>query len=224
MRRGHWSWQLGLIALVFAVLESCPSAADAQPRHRLGVSGAVEFAHTTADDSFLGAGLGWSTGLDLRLTPSTNFGLDVGAERQVRDFRFAIPVTLPDGSFSTYFVGSRSEGTALFFTARLSHAFGRASVRPVIWGGAGLMHYLGGRYRVTDQPTLPPGATLPADFVNTDRGPAVTAGVTEGGAGLEVALHGRFAVTPYGSLRLASSGNAGPKYIIRTGVSVVARW
>lgn len=215
-----------IIALAVVILAALvvPPPAWSQVEHRLGVTGSLEFAHTTADDGFLGSGAGWSAGLDVRLTPTTSVAVDAGAERHVREFRFGTAVTLPDGSLVPHFLRSRSDGTAMFLMTRLVHAFGRAAVRPVIWAGVGVMRAPGTRHRITNESPLPPGTSLPPGFVADDRGPAVTAGVSEGGGGLEIAWRAGWTVTPYAALRLAGTGNVGPKYILRTGLGAVWRW
>jgi hypothetical protein len=107
----------------------------------------------------------------------------------------------------------------VFGVARLTHAFGSGSVRPVAWGGGGVMHQGGTRHAIIDDGGLP--------FTDDERrfaSPPVTVFVLDGGGGVDVAVGARWRVRPYAGMRLAFTGGHGPKYILRTGADIGLRW
>jgi hypothetical protein len=119
----------------------------------------------------------------------------------------------------------------------VTRAFGDSRVRPMIWGGGGLLRHPGTMSSATDfspagepfilPPWLPaPEAELAPDFGARlqSRGPGVTAAAIESGVGAAVSATDHLVVRPYATLRLANTGNYGPKYIIRSGVRVMVHW
>lgn len=112
---------------------------------------------------------------------------------------------------------TRSEGTATFVIGSVARQFGSARARPVIWGGAGIMHHPGTLGTVDEVIGLPPGVVLPPSFADR-RGPAVTALAFDGGAGLDVLTTDRLSARPYAGSRFIRTGNHGPKLEWRVGV------
>ena len=86
------------------------------------------------------------------------------------------------------------------------------------------MHHGGTSSILVSTPQIPPGYTLQEGELITGRGPGSDALVVDGGAGVEVNLTDRVGVRPFAGLRLVSTGNFGPKYIIRGGVRLAVHW
>jgi len=209
-----------LAAATFILLPVLSSAAWAQPPGRLTVTGTIEHARITDDDSFLGSGFGGGGGIQWRLTDATAIELEIGREHHRRDF----------GSFAVAFDAQgrpqalpytrRWEGTATFVIASVSHAFGSGPVRPVLWGGGGVMSHGGTRRGPIVAPQVPPGLVLqPGDFDSID-GAASRALAADGGLGVDVRIAPRISMRPFAGLRLVGTENVGPKYIVRTGVRI----
>jgi hypothetical protein len=69
-------------------------------------------------------------------------------------------------------------------------------------------------------PQVPPGFVLQPGYLETHRGTSVSALALDGGLGLEIRASRRLSVAPFAGVRLAKTGNFGPKYIVRTGIRV----
>ncbi len=208
---------VGAALVASGLLFAGAQPAQAQDRSRVGFFGGLEFAHITEDEGLLGTGPGVRGGLTIRLSPSTMVEFEIGAERHIRNFVFYGSPTVPTFAPVPYEV--RWSGTAGFGVARLTHAFGRRAVRPIAWGGAGVMHQAGTRHEITDDGGLP--------FPDAERrsvSPAVTAFVLDGGGGVDVAVGREWRVRPYAGMRLAFTGGYGPRYILRTGADIGWRW
>jgi hypothetical protein len=209
-----------VIALVIA---GQPSAVSAQSDGRLSVVGAIEYARITEDDSYLGAGFGAMGGLQYHLTEATSAGVEISRERHVRDFGLFAVAHDAAGRAEVFPYTRRWEGAATFVLGVVSHAFGSARARPVMWIGGGLMSHGGTTRGPLAPPQIPPGFTLQPGAVETTRGRSATAVAADGGVGLEVRVPGRLTVGPFAGLRLVHTGNFGPKYIVRGGVRIAFR-
>jgi hypothetical protein len=190
----------------------------------LGLGSGIDYAHITEDDAFLGDGLGWTARVEWRLTRNTALEFELSRERHLREGEAGTGFLQPDGSFVPYFFRWRWEGTATFLMGTVTRAFGDSRVRPMIWGGGGLLHHPGTVYSTTGLSQLPPETELPPGFEESRQGRGVTAAAIEGGAGAGVRTGDYLVVRPYAALRLANTGNYGPKYIIRSGVRVMVHW
>jgi hypothetical protein len=207
-------------ALLSLVLPAVSFAQDGRWR----AAGAVEYAHITEDDGFLGSGPGVSGAVEVRLTGATAVGLEVGAMRHVRDLSFHAVALDPDGRIEAFPYTERWEGTATFVVATVSHAFTSARVRPVLWGGAGVMWHGGTSRGPLTMPAIPPGYTLQGDVGVTREGRSSSGAAVDGGAGVDIDVVDRMAVRPYVGLRLVNTENVGPKYIVRVGARVAVTW
>jgi opacity protein-like surface antigen len=212
-----------MVIVVAGLLLALPSAGRAQ-EGRWRATAAVEYAHITEDDGFLGVGIGGGGGVEFALTDRTTLGLDVSAVRHIRDLEFYAvafdaggrPVPLP--------FTERWEGTARFGLVTIAHAFGTASLRPVVWGGAGMMSHGGTSSRPLTSPQVPPGYTLQEGDTFTRLGRSSTAFAFEGGGGVDIDVTPRVTQRPFAGLRLVNTENVGPKYIIRAGTRVAIGW
>jgi hypothetical protein len=191
---------------------------------RWRAAGAVEYAHITEDDGFLGSGPGVSGTVEFRLTGATDVGLEVGAMHHIRDLGFHAVAFAPDGRIEAFPYTERWEGTATFVVATVSHAFGTARARPVVWGGAGVMWQGGTSRGPLTLPAIPPGYTLQGDVGVTRKGRSSSGAAVDGGAGVDIDLVKHMAVRPFFGLRLVNTENVGPKYIIRLGGRVAVTW
>jgi hypothetical protein len=206
------------------VLLLLASPVSAQTVGRLSIVGTIEYARITEDDGFLGAGAGVAGGVQLQLTDRTSLAVEVGTERHGRDLDlFAVafdgqgrPVPLP--------LKVRWEGTAVFVVGSVAYAFGTARVRPVVSGGIGMMFHGGTERGPVAPPQVPPGHTLQPEDVETRRGRDVNALTLEGSFGADMRLTRRVVLRPFVGLRLANTGNVGPKYIIRAGGRIAVGW
>jgi hypothetical protein len=207
-------------AASFLLLLAPSSAAWAQPAGRLTVTGTIEHARITDDESFLGSGLGGGGGVQWRLTDATAIELEIGREHHRRDFEtFAVALDA-QGRPQPLPYTRRWEGTATFVIASVSHTFGSGPVRPVMWGGGGFMSHGGTRRGPVVAPQVPPGLVLqPGDFDSSD-GAGSQALAADGGLGVEVRIAPRISVRPFAGLRLVGTENFGPKYIVRAGVRI----
>jgi hypothetical protein len=188
------------------------------------VAGALEYARITEDEGFLGAGPGVSGGVEFALTEATTLGVDGGATRHIRDLDFHAVAFDAEGRPVPLPYTERWEGTAGFVMITVAHAFGATPIRPVVWGGAGLMSHGGTSSRQLTTPQVPPGYILQDDDGFTRQGRRVTAFAFEGGGGMDVEVTPRVTVRPFAALRLANTANVGPKYIIRSGARVAVAW
>lgn len=191
---------------------------------RWRVAGAVEFAHITEDDGFLGSGPGGSGAIEARLTDATSVGVEVGVIHHIRDLGFYAIAFDPGGRIEPFPYTERWEGTATFVMGTLSHAFGSARARPVIWGGVGAMSHGGTARGPRTMPQIPLGYTLQDGDAVPRKGRSSSALATEGGAGLDIDVTARLTLRPFAGLRLVNTGNVGPKYILRAGVRIAAGW
>jgi hypothetical protein len=205
------------------VLLALPAASVAQDG-RWRVAGSVEYAHITEDDGFLGAGPGGSGTVELRLTGATSVGVEVGAMRHVRDLGFHAIAFDANGRIEAFPYTERWEGTATFVMATVSHAFGSARARPVVWGGVGLMSHSGTSSGPLTMPEIPAGYTVQEGDVVARTGRSSSALAMDGGGGVDIDVADRVSVRPFAGLRLVNTGNFGPKYIIRAGVRVGVGW
>lgn len=218
-------WQMSVRAAIPCIISllaaPLPSLAqDGQWR----VAGAVEFAHVTEDDGLLGSGPGGSGSVEFGLTEATAAGVEIGVMRHVRDLGFHAIAFDPSGRIDAFPYTERWEGTATFVMGTVSHAFGSARARPVVWGGAGFMSHGGTSHRPRTMPVIPPGYTLQEGDAVARKGPSSSAVATDGGGGVDIDVADRLTVRPFAGLRLVSTGNVGPKYIIRAGVRVAVAW
>jgi hypothetical protein len=208
------------IGMVIAFVALGPSVTRAQESRRLAVAGAVEYARITDDESFLGSGLGAAGTLGWRFTDATSLEVEVGRTRHVRDLHLFAVVHDAQGRFEPIPYTQRWQGTATFYLASIAHTFGTGSVRPVVWGGGGLMTHGGTLRGPVVAPQVPAGFTLQPGEGVTTRGQSSQALAVDGGVGVEIQVTPRVTVRPFAGLRLANTGNFGPKYLVRTGVRV----
>jgi hypothetical protein len=200
-----------------------PTASLAQ-NGRWRVAGAVEYAHITEDDGFLGAGPGASGSLEFALTDATTIGVEGGLMRHIRDLDLHAVAFDPNGRIEALPYIERWEGTAAFVIGTVSHAFGSARARPVVWGGVGIMSHGGTSRGPRTLPQIPPGYTLQAGDAVERQGRSSRARAMDGGAGVDIAVTERMVIRPFAGFRLVNTGNVGPKYIIRTGARVSMSW
>jgi hypothetical protein len=211
------------LAVVLLILVSGATASFAQDGP-WRVTGSAEYARITEDDGFLGAGPGVSGGVEFALTDATTIGVDGGMTRHIRDLGFHAIAFDADGRPVPLAYTLRWEGTARFVMLTVAHAFGTTSIRPVVWSGAGWMSHGGTSSRPLTMPQVPPGYILQDDPGVARQGRGVTAFAFEGGGGIDVEVTPRVTVRPFAALRLANTGNVGPKYIIRSGARVAVAW
>jgi hypothetical protein len=154
------------------------------------------------------------------LTDATSLEVEAGRTRHRRDFdRFAI-VRDAQGRTDAVPFTHRWEGTATFVVASVAHAFGSGPVRPVLWGGGGLMRHGGTRRGPVVAPQVPPGFVLQPGDADTRQGARSHGLVADGGFGVDVRVAPRVTLRPFAGLRLTNTDNAGPKYVLRTGLRV----
>jgi hypothetical protein len=197
-----------------------PSTVSAQSDGRLSVVGAIEHARITEDDAYLGAGFGAMGGLQYHLTEGTSVGVEISRERHRRDFGLFAIAHDAEGRSQVFPYTRRWQGAATFILGVVSHAFGSARARPVIWVGGGMMTHGGTSRGPIAPPQVPAGFTLQAGSVETGRGQRTIAVAADGGVGVEVRLPGRVTAGPFAGVRLVNTGNFGPKYIVRGGVRI----
>jgi hypothetical protein len=207
-----------------ALLTLAPPAKSLAQDGRWRAAGAVEYAHITEDDGFLGSGPGVSGTVEFRLTRGTAVGVELGAMHHIRDLGFHAVAFDPDGRIEAFPYTERWEGTATFVVATVSHAFGSARARPVLWGGAGVMWHGGTSRGPLTMPVIPPGYTLQGDVGITREGRSSSGGAVDGGAGVDIDVVEHMAVRPFFGFRLVNTENIGPKYIMRVGARVAVTW
>jgi hypothetical protein len=198
---------------IIILLSLAVSASAQSTIGRWGAFAGVEVAHSTEDEGFLGAGPGVYGGVSYRLARNTSLAMEIGTERHVRDFRFltAVPGQIQPVPFDVRWAGS-----AVFLVANVQHGFGATRARPFVFGGGGLMHDAGTTRRIVDRSEVPASVTLPPHFDS----PSATVSVIDGGGGVEIRIRDRLRLEPFAGIRLASSGETGPKYIVRYGLTV----
>lgn len=212
--------RLARLAAVIAAVAGVPALASAQPAGRFSVAGGVDYARITDDESFLGSGLGVAGTVGWRFTDATSLEVEVGRTRHVRDLDFFAVVHDARGNVDAIPYTQRWQGTATFAIASVAHTFGSGSIRPVVWGGGGLMTHGGTLRGPVVAPQVPPGFTLQPGDAGTAKGGPSHALAIDGGVGVDVRVAPRVMLRPFAGLRLANTGGVGPKYVIRTGVRV----
>ena len=220
-----WSMnRFEVLVAACAMFLAVPQALFAQSNGRVSVMGSIEYASITEDDGYLGAGVGGAGGLQLHLTNATSLEIEIGREHHVRDLGFSAIAYDAQGRFETVPYTERWEGTATFVLGLVSRTFGSSRVRPVIWGGGGLMFHGGTVRGPLTAPQVPPGVRLQPGEAETRRGRRSRAWATDGGGGVDVRVTNRLTVRPFAGLRLVMTGNVGPKYIVRGGARIAFRW
>lgn len=197
---------------------------EAVPLGRVALTGGVEYARITEDEGFLGAGPAWAIGVDYALTSATSIGVAFAHNHHVRDLDFFAVAHDAQGRLRPLPYVERWKGDAFFLLGTVSRAFGSRPVRPVVWGGGGLMFHGGTLRGPLVAPEIPPGAVLESGVPQFRSGRDSRALAVEGGGGLDLRLTDRYAVGPFAGLRLVNTGNFGPKYIVRSGVRIGVRW
>lgn len=214
------------VVMYAAVVIICrpPQALSAQSDGSLSVVGTVEHTRITEDDGFLGDGFGGAFGVEFHLTAATSLEVEFGQQRHVRNLDLFAVAHDPQGRLMPLPYTEQWKGTATFILGLVSHAFGSARARPVVWGGVGLMSHGGTLRWPLVMPKVPSGFELQAFDAQTRRGRVSRAFAMDGGAGVDAGLTRRLTLRPFVGLRLASTGNFGPKYIVRTGARIGVRW
>jgi hypothetical protein len=218
---------LVLGAVLTAVAEDPTTVAHAQtgPVGKLAVAAGAEYAHITEDEGFLGSGPGWMIGGEYKLTEATALGLELIFDRHVRDLNFFAVARDAQGRLQPLPYVERWEGEAIFVVGTVSHAFGVGRFVPIVFGGGGLMSHGGTLRGPRTAPEIPAGYVLePGQVEPSRRGRSSRAVAIDGGGGVEWRVNERYALRPFGGIRLVNTGNAGPKYVIRGGVRAVVRW
>lgn len=209
------------IAAAIAAIALIPAAAQAQPAPgRFSVGGTLDYSRITGEESFLGSGLGAAGTFGWRFTDATALEVEVGRTRHVRDLDFHAVVTDAQGRTEAIPYTQRWQGTATFALASVAHTFGSGAVRPVVWGGGGLMTHGGTLRGPVNFPQVPPGFTLQPGDGDTQRGASSHALTIDGGLGVDIRVASRVTLRPFAGLRLANTSGVGPKYVVRTGIRV----
>jgi hypothetical protein len=208
------------IAAAVVTLALVPRPGFAQSSGRLLAAGAVGYERITDDESFLGSGIGASGSVGWRFTDATSLEVEAGRTRHRRDLGLFAVVRDAQGRTDAIPYTQRWEGTATFVVASVAHAFGSGSVRPVVWGGGGVMTHGGTVRGPVVAPQVPPGFSLQPGDADTRRGSRSNGLVADGGVGVDVRVAPRVTLRPFAGLRLTSTDNVGPKYVVRTGVRV----
>ncbi|MCC7007533.1 MAG: hypothetical protein IT184_01830 [Acidobacteria bacterium] len=217
--------RLRIGAVFCAVL--LPTLATAQSRDgKLALAGELQWAHITEDEGFLGAGPGGAIGIEYHATASLALGVIVEGVRHVRDLDAAAVAVDPAGRLVPLPYTVRWKGTATFVMTRLSRSFGVAdrTARPLVWGSLGLMRHGGTTRGPIALPNVPAGYSLQPGDLATTEGRSSLASAFEGGGGVSLHVSDGWTLQPFGAFRFVMTGNAGPKYIFRTGVVVALRF
>lgn len=209
-----------LFAAAAALIAAVPAVASAQPAGRFSVAGTVDYARITDDESFLGSGIGVAGTAGWRFTDATSLEVEIGRMRHVRDLDLFAVVHDARGNVDAIPYTQRWRGTATFAIASVAHTFGSGSIRPVVWGGGGWMTHGGTVRGPVALPQIPPGFTLQPGDADTTRGASSHALTIDGGVGVDIRVAPRVTLRPFAGLRLANTGNFGPKYVMRSGVRV----
>jgi hypothetical protein len=209
-------------AAAFA-LAALPAAAAAQSGPRPTIVGEVDYTRITEDDGYLGAGIGGGGGVRFHLTDATSVGVEVGRTHHVRDLGLYAVGFDANGRIDAFPYTRRVEGNATWLLGTISHAFGSARVRPLLWGGGGMMWHGGTTSAPRTMPVVAAGFVLQPHDLDSGRGPSVSALAGDGGIGVEVRASRKLSLVPFAGLRFANTANTGPKYIVRSGLRVVFR-
>lgn len=208
----------GIAAAVTLAL--VPRPALAQSSGRLLAAGTIEYGRITDDESFLGSGIGASGTVGWRLTEATSLEVEAGRTRHRRDLGLFAVVRDAQGRIEAIPYTQRWEGTATFLVASVAHTFGSGHVRPVVWGGGGVMTHGGTVRGPVAMVQVPPGYALQPGDADTRRGSKSNGLVADGGFGVDVRVAPRVTLRPFAGLRLTNTDNVGPKYVVRTGIRV----
>ena len=209
-------------AVALALL-GAPAGVYAQPVPKTALVGSVEYARITEDDGILGSGPGGGGGVQIDLTGATAVAVEISRTHHVRDLGlFAVAYDAAGRPEPVPFT-ERREGNATWLIATISHAFGSAGVRPLIWGGGGMMWHGGTSTAPLTTPQVREGFTLQPGTLDRSEGQSTSALAADAGLGVEVRVSRRLAIVPFAGLRLANTGNFGPKYIVRGGARVTFR-
>lgn len=211
---------IAIILIAIATLALAPRAGYAQSTGRFTVGGTIDYARMTDDESFLGDGFGGAGSVGWRITDRTALEIEAGRTRHVRDLGLFAVAHDAQGRIEPIPYTQRWQGTATSVLASVAHSFGSGSVRPVLWGGGGLTTHGGTLRGPLSAPQVPAGFTLQPGDAETRRGARTTALTVDGGVGFDVRVAPRVTLRPFAGLRLVNNGNAGPKYVVRTGVRV----
>lgn len=204
-------------------LLAAPAGVYAQSVTKTSFVGSVEYARITEDDGVLGSGLGGGGGIQIELTEATALGVEISRTHHVRDLGLFAVAYDAAGRPEPYPLTERWEGNATWLIGTISHAFGSARVRPLIWGGGGMMWHSGTSTGPLTTPQVRAGFTLQPGTLDRRKGQSTSALATDAGVGVEVRISRRLAIAPFAGLRLANTGNFGPKYIVRGGARVLVR-
>jgi hypothetical protein len=208
------------VAAAVVTIALAPRPGFAQSPGRLLAAGSIDYERITDDESFLGAGIGASGSVGWRFSDATSLEVEAGRTRHRRDLGLHAIVRDAQGRIEALPYTQRWEGTATFVVASVSHAFGSGSIRPVAWGGGGVMTHGGTVRGPVTVPQVPPGFTLQPGDADTRRGSKSNGLVADGGFGVDVRVAPRVTLRPFAGLRLTSADGVGPKYVVRTGVRV----
>jgi hypothetical protein len=212
-----WNRNSAVSTLAFAML-IVAAPAWAQSTRPIALFAGVELAHITEDEGVLGKGPGTYGGITIGLGRSTSLAVEAGVQRHVRDFTFGIG--LP-GSFFPAEYRVRWLGTATYLMLDIRRSFGDHATKPFVYGGIGMVHDGGTRHRILDRSQVPPEVVLPEERF-TGSGP-VTAWGYEGGGGLDIRVNDRVGLRPFSGIRLMTTGETGPKFIIHGGMALTVR-
>lgn len=204
-------------------LLGAPAGVYAQPVTKTALVGNVEYARITEDDGVLGSGFGGGGGIQIDLTGSTAVGVEISRTHHVRDLGLYAVAYDAAGRPEPFPFTVRWEGNATWLIGTISHAFGSARVRPLIWGGGGMMWHSGTSTGPLTMPQVREGFTVQPGTLDRRKGQSTSALATEAGLGVEVRVSRRLAIAPFAGFRLANTGNFGPKYIVRGGARVMFR-
>ena len=212
--------RIAIIAAAIAAVTLVPGVGYAQSAGRFSVGAALEYARITEDDGYLGAGFGGAGHVGWWMTDATALEIEAGRTRHVRDLGLFAVARDAQGRLEAVPFTERWEGTATFVVASVAHTFGAGPVRPVLWGGGGVMRHGGTTRGPLVAPQAPPGFSLQPGDGETRRGASSSGLVVDGGFGFDLHVAPRLTLRPFAGLRLVNTGNVGPKYIVRSGVRV----
>ena len=152
------------IAAAIVTITLVPSPGFGQTSGRLLAAGSIDYERITDDESFLGSGLGASGSVGWRFTDATSLEVEAGRTRHRRDLGLFAVARDGQGRIEAIPYTQRWEGTATFVVASVAHTFGSGSVRPVLWGGGGVMTHGGTVRGPVIAPQVPPLVVTPTFF------------------------------------------------------------